>query len=71
MRYLILLAVFWQTLNVSAYCHTGNRTASGAWPQGGDKAAEEIRKLCIKMYKDAEAAEAAKKAADEDKRLFL
>ena len=40
-------------------------------PQGGDKAAEEIRKLCIKMYKDAEAAEAAKKAADEDKRLFL
>lgn len=35
MRYLILLAVFYQTLNVSAYCHTGNRTASGAWPQVG------------------------------------
>lgn len=40
-------------------------------PQGGDKAAEEIRELCIKMYKDAEAAAEAKKAADEDKRLFL
>lgn len=32
MRYLILLAVFYQTLNVSAYCHTGNPTASGKWP---------------------------------------
>jgi len=32
MRYLILLAVFYQTLNVSAYTHSGNPTASGKWP---------------------------------------
>ena len=32
MRKLILFAVFWQILNCSAYCHTGNRTASGVWP---------------------------------------
>ena len=32
MKKLILFAVFWQTLNISAYCHTGNRTASGVWP---------------------------------------
>ena len=35
MKKLILLAVFWQTLNISAYCHTGNPTASGVWPQAG------------------------------------
>ena len=35
MRYLILLAVFYQTLNVSAYCHTGNPTASGICPIAG------------------------------------
>ena len=34
-RLLILLAVFWQVLNVSAYCETGNPTASGVWPQVG------------------------------------
>ena len=34
-RLLILLAVFWQTLNISAYCHTGNLTASGVWPTAG------------------------------------
>ena len=33
MKLLILLAVFFQTLNTSAYCETGNRTASGVWPQ--------------------------------------
>lgn len=32
MKKLILIAVIWQMLNVSAYCHTGNRTASGVWP---------------------------------------
>lgn len=42
MRYLILLAVFYQTLNVSAYCHTGNRTASGVWPQVGMAAADHL-----------------------------
>lgn len=42
MRYLILLAVFWQTLNVSAYCHTGNPTASGVWPAVGMAAADHL-----------------------------
>lgn len=42
MRYLILLAVFWQTLNVSAYCHSGNRTASGVWPAVGMAAADHL-----------------------------
>ncbi len=42
MRYLILFAVFWQTLNVSAYCHSGNRTASGVWPQVGMAAADHL-----------------------------
>ena len=31
-KLLVLLAVFWQLLNTSAYCETGNRTASGVWP---------------------------------------
>lgn len=35
MKYLVLFAVFWQTLNISAYCHTGNPTASGVWPVVG------------------------------------
>ena len=30
---LIYLMVFFQTLEVTAYCHTGNPTASGVWPQ--------------------------------------
>ena len=42
MRYLILLVVFYQTLNVSAYCHTGNRTASGVLPQVGMAAADHL-----------------------------
>ena len=42
MRYLILLAVFWQTLNCSAYCHTGNPTASGVWPAVGMAAADHL-----------------------------
>ena len=33
MKYLIYFAVFWQVLNCSAYCHSGNPTASGVWPQ--------------------------------------
>lgn len=32
-KYLCLLAVFFQTLEITAYTHTGNRTASGVWPQ--------------------------------------
>ena len=42
MRYLILFAVFWQVLNCSAYCHSGNRTASGVWPQVGMAAADHL-----------------------------
>ena len=33
MKYLIILVVFWQLLDTSAYCETGNRTASGVWPR--------------------------------------
>ena len=42
MKYLILLAVFWQTLNISAYCHTGSPTASGVWPKVGMAAADHL-----------------------------
>ena len=42
MKKLILLAVFWQVLNCSAYCETGNRTASGVWPQVGMAAADHL-----------------------------
>ncbi len=42
MRYLILFAVFWQVLNCSAYCHSGNRTASGVWPAVGMAAADHL-----------------------------
>ena len=42
MKYLILFAVFWQTLNVSAYCHSGNPTASGVWPAEGMAAADHL-----------------------------
>ena len=42
MRKIILFAVFWQTLNCSAYCHTGNPTASGVWPQVGMAAADHL-----------------------------
>lgn len=39
---ILLLAVFWQTLNVSAYCHTGNPTASGIMPSVGMCAADHL-----------------------------
>ena len=42
MRKLIIFAVFWQVLNCSAYCETGNKTASGKWPQVGHAAADHI-----------------------------
>lgn len=41
-KYLILFAVFWQTLNVSAYCHSGNPTASGVMPAIGMAAADHL-----------------------------
>lgn len=39
---LILLAVFYQTLNISAYTHSGNTTASGVMPQVGHCAVDKI-----------------------------
>ena len=42
MKKLILLAVFWQVLNCSAYTATGNPTASGVWPQVGHCAADHL-----------------------------
>lgn len=42
MKYLILFAVFWQTLNVSAYTHSTNPTASGVMPQVGHCAVDKI-----------------------------
>ena len=39
---MIMMAVFWQVLNCSAYCHSGNRTASGVWPQVGHAAADHL-----------------------------
>ena len=39
---LILFAVFYQLLNCSAYCHTGNPTASGVMPQVGMAAADHL-----------------------------
>ena len=42
MRYLILIAVFWQTLNISAYTYSGNPTASGVYPEVGQCAADHL-----------------------------
>ena len=41
-RLLILLAVFWQVLNTSAYTHSGNPTVSGVWPAVGMAAADHL-----------------------------
>lgn len=42
MKRIILFAVFWQVLNCSAYCHSGNPTASGVWPRLGMCAADHL-----------------------------
>ena len=42
MQNLITLAVIWQMLNVSAYTHSGNPTASGVYPQVGMCAADHL-----------------------------
>ena len=46
---LIPLLVFWQVLNTSAYCHTGNPTASGVMPQVGMCAADKINGEWVKF----------------------
>lgn len=42
MQKLILLAVFWQVLNCSAYTHSTQPTASGVWPREGMAAADHL-----------------------------
>ena len=42
MRYLIYMLAIVVTLNASAYCHTGNPTASGVMPQVGHCACDKI-----------------------------
>ena len=42
MKYLVYFAVFWQVLNCSAYCHTGNPTASGVMPAVGHCAMDKV-----------------------------
>ena len=42
MQKLITLAVIWQMLNVSAYTHSGNPTASGVYPAVGMCAADHL-----------------------------
>ena len=42
MRKLIMLMVMWQFLNVSAYTHSGNPTASGVMPAVGMAAADHL-----------------------------
>ena len=42
MKKLVIMAVFWQMLNVSAYTHSGNPTASGVMPAVGQCAADHL-----------------------------
>jgi 3D (Asp-Asp-Asp) domain-containing protein len=42
MRYLILIAVFFATLETTAYTHSTNPTASGVMPQVGHCAVDKI-----------------------------
>ena len=42
MKKLILMAVFWQILNCSAYTHSGSPTASGVMPAVGHCAADHL-----------------------------
>ena len=42
MKKLVIMAVFWQMLNVSAYTHSGNPTASGVMPAVGHCAADHL-----------------------------
>lgn len=42
LKYLCLLAVFFQTLEITAYCHTGSPTASGVMPAVGMAASDHL-----------------------------
>ena len=39
---ILVMAVFYQTLTVTAYTHSGNPTASGVWPKVGMAAADHL-----------------------------
>ena len=41
-KYITCLVIFYQLLNCSAYCHTGNPTASGVMPAVGMAAADHL-----------------------------
>ena len=49
MRYVIHLLAIVVTLNASAYCHTGNPTASGVMPQVGHCAVDKINGEWVKF----------------------
>ena len=46
-KLIILAVVFYQTLNISAYTHSGNPTASGVWPKEGMCAADRINGITV------------------------
>ena len=46
-KYLCLLAVFFQTLQCTAYTHSGNRTASGVWPAVGMCAMDKVNGVTV------------------------
>ena len=49
MRYLIYMLAIVVTMNASAYCHTGNLTASGVMPQVGMCACDKINGKWVKF----------------------
>ena len=49
MRQLIYMLAIVVTLNTSAYCHTGNPTASGVMPQVGHCACDKINGKWVKF----------------------
>ena len=49
MQKLITLAVIIQTLQFTAYCHTGNPTASGVMPKVGHCAVDKINGQWVKF----------------------
>ena len=70
---MILFAVFWQVLNCSAYCHTGNPTASGVMPEVGMAAADHLpfgAKVTLPVVNTKAKGMKAKKAKKEKKNFF-
>lgn len=46
-KLMIMMAVFWQVLNCSAYCHSGNPTASGVMPAVGMCAMDKVNGVTV------------------------